>query len=103
MKEKFLKVLAVVFFGAFSLGFVSGIIAEYTLTPKNKIVSEVYTVKQGDTFMDICIEYRKRDCRDPYIFEYMDEIRALNPVLIENKNQLKAGDELQIQYREKVK
>ena len=101
--NKFLKVVAVVFVSAFSLGFLSGAVTEYTLTEKNKVVSEVYTVKQGDTFMDICIEYRKRDCRDPYILEYMDEIRKLNPAIAENHNQLQIGDEIQMVYREKTK
>ena len=101
MKEKILKVIAVVFIGAFSLGFLAGAITEFTLTDNSKVVSETYTVKQGDTLMDICIEYRKRDCRDPYIFEYMDEIRAVNPELVASKNQLHAGDKIQMIYREK--
>lgn len=48
--------------------------------------------------MDICIEYRKRDCRNPYILEYLEEIKKLNP----NAEYLKVGDELKIQYREKI-
>ncbi len=98
MKNKILKIIFIVFFGAFTLGFISGAITEYSLTEKNKIVSEVYTVKQGDTLMDICVEYRKRDCRDPYILDYMDEIRRINPNVDPN---LKVGDEIKIQYKEK--
>lgn len=99
MKNKLLKVALVVFLGAFSLGFFTGAITEFTLTKNYKVISEIYTVKQGDTFMDICLEYRKLDQRDPYIFEYMDEIRKLNPQLKENHNQLDIGDELKIQYK----
>ena len=109
MKNKFLKKLAitlinnkifqivgVVFIAAFTLGFLSGAITEYSLTTKNKIVTEIYTVKQGDTLMEICAEYRKRDFRNPYILEYMDEIKKLNPQIDSN---LKVGDEIKIQYK----
>lgn len=95
--NKIVQIVAVVFIAAFTLGFFVGRDVEFSLT-KNKIVEEIYTVKQGDTFMDICIEYRKRDCRNPYILEYMDEIRRLNPKVDSN---LKVGDEIKIQYREK--
>lgn len=96
--SKLLKITLIVFVSAFTLGFLSGAITEYSLTEKNKIVSEIYKVKQGDTLMDICIEYRKRDCRNPYILEYIEEIKKLNP----NAEYLKVGDELKIQYREKI-
>lgn len=99
MKNRILKIAAIVFLGGFSLGFLSGAITEFTLAKNYHTVTEVYTVKQGDTFMDICLEYRKQDVRDPYIFEYMDEIRKLNPAVAENKNQLSIGDELKIQYK----
>jgi len=102
MKKKILQIIVIVFFGAFTLGFLVGSVTEYTLAHDHKIVSEVYKVKQGDTFMDICIEYRKRDCRDPYIFEYMDEIRELNPMLKETQNQLQPGDELHMVYKENL-
>ncbi len=97
--NKIFQIVGVVFIAAFTLGFLSGAITEYSLTTKSKIVTEVYTVKQGDTFMDICLEYRKLDRRDPYIFEFMDEIRRLNPQIDTN---LKVGDELKIQYKEKA-
>ena len=100
MKKKILQIEAIVFFGAFTLGFLLGSIAEYSLAHDYKVISEVYTVKQGDTFMDICLQYRKKDARDPYVFVYMDEIRELNPFLKETKNQLQPGDEIKIQYKE---
>ena len=97
MKSKILKIACVVFLGAFSLGFLTGAVTEFSLTKNYRVVSEVYTVKQGDTFMDICLEYRKHDQRDPYIFEYMDEIKKLNPLV--KPGHLSVGDELQIQYK----
>lgn len=99
MKNKILKIALVVFIGAFSLGFLSGVITEFTLSKNYNVVSEVYTVQKGDTLMDICLYYRKFDRRDPYILEYMDEIRELNPQLAQAKNQIYPGDELHIQYQ----
>lgn len=97
--HKLIKIAAVVFIAAFMLSFLSGAITEYSLASKNKIVEEIYTVKQGDTLIDICLEYRKRDCRDPYILEYVEEIKKLNPNL---NNFLQVGDEIKIQYKEKI-
>ena len=99
MKNKILRVALVVFFAGLTLGFFTGAVTEYSLTTKNKVVTEVYVVKQGDTLMEICAEYRKRDCRNPYILEYLDEIRRLNPHIDSN---LQIGDELKIQYKEKA-
>ena len=96
INNKIFQIVGVVFVAAFSLGFLSGAITEYSLTTKNKVVTEVYVVKQGDTFMEICAEYRKRDFRNPYILEYMDEIRRLNPQIDTN---LQVGEELKIQYK----
>ena len=97
--NKIFQIVGVVFIAAFTLGFLSGAITEYSLTTKNKVVTEVYVVKQGDTLMEICAEYRKRDFRNPYILEYMDEIRRLNPQIDTN---LQVGEELKIQYKEKA-
>ena len=97
--SKIFQIVGVVFIAAFTLGFLSGAITEYSLTTKNKIVTEVYVVKQGDTLMEICAEYRKRDFRNPYILEYMDEIRRLNPQIDTN---LQVGEELKIQYKEQA-
>lgn len=99
MKNKLLKIAAIIFLGAFSLGFLTGALTEFSLTKNYRIVNETYTVKQGDTFMDICLEYRKRDDRDPYIFEYMDEILKINPSVKENHSQIHVGEKIQIQYK----
>ena len=85
MKSKILKIACVVFLGAFSLGFLTGAVTEFSLTKDYRVVHETYTVKQGDTFMDICLEYRKRDARE------------LNPLV--KPGHLSVGDELQIQYK----
>lgn len=100
MRDKILKVALIVFFAGLTLGFFTGAVTEYSLTTKNKVVTEVYVVKQGDTLMEICAEYRKRDFRNPYILEYLEEIRRLNPQIDTN---LQVGDELKIQYRERVR
>ena len=94
--NKIFQIVGVLLIAAFTLGFGIGAVTEYSLTTKNKVVTEVYVVKQGDTLMEICAEYRKRDCRNPYILEYLDEIRRLNPHIDSN---LQIGDELKIQYK----
>ena len=99
MRNKLLKIAAVIFIGAFSLGFLTGAVTEFSLTKDYKVVTEVYTVKQGDTFMDICLQYRKQDQRNPSIFEYMDEISKMNPLVAEKHNQLSIGDELKLQWK----
>ena len=100
IKEFWLKflLLFVVFLVA---GIGIGIGTENSLTPKRHIVSTMYVVKQGDTLIDICYTYQNLDCRHPYILEFMDEIKKLNPYLNEQKNQLQVGDELRIQYLER--
>lgn len=101
MKNKILKIAAIIFIAAFTLGFLSGAITEFTLSKNYSVVSEVYTVQKGDTLMDICLYYRKQDDRDPYIFEFMDEIRKINPELVDKQNQIFPGDKLNIQYKVK--
>lgn len=97
--NKIFQIVGVIFIAGLTLGFFTGAVTEYTLTTKNKIVTEIYVVKQGDTLMEICAEYRKRDFRNPYILEYIEEIRKLNPQIDTN---LQVGDELKIQYKEKT-
>lgn len=99
IENKFFQIIGVVLIATFTLGFITGTITEYSLTTKNKVVTEIYVVKQGDTLMEICAEYRKRDFRNPYILEYMDEIRKLNPQIDTN---LQVGEKIKIQYKEKV-
>ena len=100
MMEKIFKIIIVIFFAAFTFGFVISKYAEYTLTKNYKITTENYTVKPGDTLMKICIKYKQHDYRNPYILEYIEEIKKLNPNF---DNNLRVGDELKIQYMEKLK
>ena len=78
-----------------------GIGVEKSLEPETHTVSTMYVVKEGDTLIDICWTYQNKDCRHPYIFEYMDEVKELNPFLAERKNQLQVGDKIYIQYLER--
>ena len=99
LKEMWLKFLML--FAVFVIvGIGIGLGVESSLTPKTHTVSTMYVVKEGDTLIDICWTYQNKDCRHPYIFEYMDEVKELNPFLEERKNQLQIGDKIYIQYQE---
>ena len=100
VKEFWLKfaLLALVFMVA---GIGLGIYTDESLQPATHTVSTMYVVKDGDTLIDICYTYQQLDCRKPYILEYVDEIKALNPFLQERKNNIRAGDEIKIQYLER--
>ena len=99
LKEMWLKF--VLLFAVFVIaGIGIGLGVESSLTPKTHTVSTMYVVKEGDTLIDICWTYQNLDCRHPYIFEYMDEVKELNPFLEERKNQLQIGDKIYIQYQE---
>lgn len=65
---------------------------------KFKPCSEIYRVHKGENFWSISSYYREKDARNPYLFEYQDELRKLNPWLVERKNQLKPNDKLIIRY-----
>ena len=100
VKEFWLK-FALLFLVFMVAGIGLGIYAEKTLEPKMRTVSAMYVVKEGDTLIDICYTYQQLDCRKPYIFEFMDEVKKLNPYLQERKNQLQVGDKIFIQYLER--
>jgi len=78
-----------------------GIEVEKSLELKSHVVSTMYVVQEGDTLIDICWTYQNLDCRHPYIFEFMDEVKELNPYLEKRKNQLQVGDKIYIQYLER--
>lgn len=100
LRKKLLAAATVLFLGSFSLGFFAGALTEFSLTKKYTVITETHLVQKGENLMDICLKYRKYDKRDPYIFEFMDEIRNLNPQLVEDKNQIFPGEKLLIQYKE---
>ena len=100
VKEFWLK-FALLFLVFLIAGIGFGIYTEKTLEPKSHVVSTMYVVKEGDTLIDICYTYQNLDCRHPYILEFMDEIKELNPFLTERKNNIRAGDKIFIQYLER--
>ena len=63
-----------------------------------QLKTEHYKVQNGDTFWDVTRYYRDKDARDLYIFEYQDEVRALNPQLQERNYQLQPNDVIKVQY-----
>ena len=95
--RKFALLFVVFFIAGIGLGIYVG----DSLMPKTRTVSTMHVVKAGDTLIDICYEYRAKDCREPYIFEFMDEVKALNPYLEERQNQLQVGDKIMIEYKER--
>ena len=67
----------------------------------NSLTTEKYTVKAGDTFWAITSRYRDKDARNMYLLEYQDEVRELNPYLVERHCQLQPNDVITIRYVEK--
>lgn len=66
-------------------------------TPEPR-VTEVYTVKAGDTLWGIATRYQSKDERNLYILEFKSELEKQNPFLIERQGALYPGDEITIQY-----
>ena len=97
VKEFWLK-FALLFLVFLIAGIGLGVYTERSLTPKTQTVSTMYVVKDGDTLIDICYTYQQLDCRRPYIFEFMDEVKALNPNL---PKYLQVGDKIKIRYLER--
>lgn len=90
--KKFFTVATLVFFGAATTSI------NFSDEPKYEVHVESYKVRSGDTFWDVSRYYRDLDDRNLYIFDYQDELRRLNPKLVENKNQLMPNDEIQVMY-----
>ncbi|MBQ9486628.1 MAG: LysM peptidoglycan-binding domain-containing protein [Selenomonadaceae bacterium] len=91
--KKFFAIAALVFFGAATAS-----VQFTTDEPKYEVHVERYKVRSGDTFWDVSRYYRDLDDRNLYIFDYQDELRRLNPQLVENKNQLNVGDVIEVKY-----
>lgn len=96
-----LKKILVIFALFLIIGGAIGIYIEKTLEPKTRVISTIYVVQKGDTLIDICWTYQNLDYRHPYIFEFMDEIKDLNPFLEDRKDNLQVGDKILIQYLER--
>lgn len=61
-------------------------------------VHDVYIVREGDAFWTLTEKYRGKDVRDPYILEYMDEIKKLNPEIEANHGRIHPGQEIRFEY-----
>lgn len=90
--KKFFAVATLIFFGAATAS------VQFSDEPKYEVHVERYKVRAGDTLWDVSRYYRDLDDRNLYIFEYIDELRELNPALVENKNQVDIGDEIEVRY-----
>ncbi len=90
--KKFFTVAALVFFGAATAS------VQFSDEPKYEVHVERYKVRAGDTLWDVSRYYRDLDDRNLYIFDYQDELRRLNPKLVENKNQLMPNDVITVKY-----
>ena len=102
VKEFWVK-FALLFLVFLIAGIRLGVYTERSLEPKTHTASTMYVVKDGDTLIDICYTYQQLDYRHPYILEFMDEVKELNPFLAERKNNIRAGDKIKIQYLERTK
>ena len=96
--KAFWSKIALLFLVFLIAGIGLGIYTERSLEPETHTVSTMYVVKDGDTLIDICYTYQQLDCRRPYILEYVDEIKALNPDL---PKYLQVGDKIKIRYLER--
>lgn len=90
--KKIFAITAIVFFGAATASI------NFSDEPKYEVHVESYKVRTGETFWEIAEHYRNLDDRDLYIFDYQDELRRLNPQLVENKNQLMPNDVITVKY-----
>ncbi len=95
--KKMFAILGVILIALVGLG-----IKEVLPQKPMRIVTITHVVQPGETFWDITEKYCRRDCREKYLPEFQDEVRAINPVLVERQNQLQPGDVITIQYFEEV-
>ncbi len=64
-----------------------------------KLVEDMYTVREGDTLWDIGEAYLEKNTGGKrYILEYIEGIKELNPELVESKGQVHPGQVLRINY-----
>ena len=70
-------------------------------TAPTEVVHDVYIVEDGDNLWTLTEKFRRKDARDPYIYEYMDEIKRLNPELTENHSRIYPGQVLRFEYEVK--
>lgn len=92
------KIIAVAFVVAVGL-LVSGAALHETLfrTPEPR-VTEVYTVKAGDTLWGIATRYQPKDGRNIYILDFKSEPEQQNPFLLDRHGVLYPDDDIIVQY-----
>lgn len=90
--KKLAIVLSVILFGLINL---SG--GEHV----QEVEYQTHKVKCGETFWGITERYRDIDARNLYIFDYQDEVRELNPWLVERHCQLQPNDLVVVKFYRK--
>ena len=100
-KVKAFYIVLVIFAAAVSLGAIAAEYVASTIPPRETHTKKVrHTVKVGETFWDICAEYREFDVTDPYLPQFILENRKLNPAVDKDNGQIYPGQELVIEYKE---
>jgi len=95
--NKFLAILGVILIALVGLG-----IREVIPKKPVRVITISHEVTPGETFWGVTEKYCRMDCRQKYLPEFQDEVRAINPVLVERQGQIKPGDVITIQYFEEV-
>ena len=95
--NKFLAILGVILIALVGLG-----IREVIPQKPVRVITISHEIKPGETFWEVTEYFCRLDCRQKYLPEFQDEVRAINPVLVERHGQLRPGDVITIQYFEEV-
>lgn len=98
MSDNFRKLLApavIIFFPVITLGI-------GTPSQKVEVYVETYRVKKDDTLWDISQHYHRLDERNLPIFDYLDEVKNLNPCLKDREYILQPDDVITFQYKKIV-
>lgn len=74
------------------------LLISYYIDSTRILKTEVYTVQPYDTIWSIAERFSSKDCRNPYILSYIEEIRTNNGFLRDQHYQLQVGDKLTISY-----
>ena len=83
---------------AISLGAIAAEYTASTIPPQTKRV--YHTVAVGETFWDICADYRELDSTNPYLPQFILDTRKLNPAVDKAQGQVYPGQQIIIEYKE---